>query len=439
MSNLWRNRDFVWLMGGQTVSEFGSAITGFALPWLLLQMSRSAMQMGFAFAVQMVPYLLASLPAGVYADRFNRKALMMFADSTRLLLVVSIPLAHALGGLTIAQLYGVLALMGVCNAVFDAAYVACLPNVVERSQLQAANAGLQAGVSASQMLGPALAGALVSWLGTSNTLWLDGGSFAFSVVTLWLIRRPFSAAHPASGQPALGDAGAVPAQPANPRPSMLRQMGEGLAYVWHHPLIRVISLFTLIGNLANAAFNAVMMYHMEYDIHLSAHWVGLVMSSFSVGTVSGSILAGLISRRLRMGTIMAVALALQVVPMFVYAVVPWAWALMAVNFLTGFAGVNWNVQSVTLRQSVIPDHLLGRASSAIRMVVWGAMPAGSAAGGVLAQMFGAPLVFVCGGLIQTGVFIAGWFTPLFRSTGREGLVVGEGTASSSIGADGGAL
>lgn len=402
MQSVWKNRDFVWLIGGQTVSEFGSSITGFALPWLLLQLTGSAMQMGFAFAVEMIPYLAVSLPAGVYADRFNRKTLMMIADSGRMILVLSIPLAHAFGALTIAQLYVVMALMGVCNAVFDSAYVACLPSVVGREHLQEANAALQSGVSASQILGPGLAGVLVGWVGTANTIFINSGSFAISVITLFLIRVPFSAA--------------LSMQKKEP---MMKQIGEGLQFVWNHRLIRLISMFTLTMNLASSASSAVMMYHMQRDMHLSARWTGAVMSGFSVGTVSGSVVAGFISKRFRMGKIMAATLAFQVIPMFVYALTPWAWMLMVANFIVGFTAVNWNVQSVSLRQSVIPDHLLGRASSAIRMVVWGSMPAGSSAGGVLGQIFGAPLVFVCGGIIQAGVFVGGFFTPLFRATGKE--------------------
>lgn len=399
---VWRNPDFVWLISGQTVSEFGSAITNFALPWLLLKLTGSAMQMGFAFAVIMVPYLLISLPAGVYVDRWNRKILMMIADAGRLLLILSIPLASTLGHLGLVQIYAVLAGMGALNAVFDSAYVACLPNVVGREQLREANAGLQSGISASQILGPALAGVMVGWFGTANTLYIDSASFVVSILSLWLIQRPFSAAGTGVD-----------------KSRMLQQIAEGLRFVWGHRLIRLISLFTMTLNIAGSAAGAVLMYHMQRDFHLSPQLIGLVMAGMSVGTVAGSIVAGFVSRFLPMGKIMAIALGVQVIPMFVFAFAPWTTALAAANFLLGFTAVNWNVQSVSLRQAVIPDRLLGRASSAIRMVVWGSMPIGSAAGGSIAQFSGAPIVLAAGGLIQIGVFVWGFFTPLFQSTGVE--------------------
>ncbi|KPV45279.1 hypothetical protein AN477_02550 [Alicyclobacillus ferrooxydans] len=386
------------------MSEFGSAVTGFALPWLLLKLTGSAMQMGLAFAVMMVPYLLVSLPAGVYADRWNRKSLMMIADAGRLLLILSIPIAHALGRLSLGQIYVVLIFMGACNALFDAAYVACLPNIVAKEQLRQANAGLQSGVSTSQIMGPALAGVLVGWLGTTNTLYIDSASFAVSILSLLYIRRPFSANrdHPSQGR-------------------MFVQIAEGLRFVWGHRLVRLISLFTMTLNIASSAASAVLMYHMERDLHFSAQWVGLVMAGMSVGTVLGSIVAGLIPDKIPMGKIMAASLAVQVIPMFVFAFAPWAVALAVANFLLGFTGVNWNVQSVSLRQSVIPDRLLGRASSAIRLVAWGAMPFGSAVGGGLGQLIGAPTVLASAGLVQAGSFIAGFFTPLFHTGPQTAL------------------
>jgi MFS family permease len=412
---VWKNRDFVLLISGQTVSEFGSAITSFALPWLLLKLTGSAMQMGFAFAVMMMPYLMVSLPAGVYADRWNRKTLMMIADAGRLVLILSIPVASAFGVLGLAQIYGVLAAMGALNAVFDSAYVACLPNVVGRDELREANAGLQSGVSASQILGPALAGVMVGWFGTANTLYIDSASFVVSILSLSVIRRPFSAA----------GTGADKAH-------MFKQIAEGLQFVWGHRLIRLISLFTMTLNIAGSAAGAVLMYHMQRDLHLSPQLIGLVMAGMSVGTVTGSVVAGFISRFVTMGKIMAIALGIQVIPMFVFAFAPWTVALAAANFLLGFTAVNWNVQSVSLRQAVIPDRLLGRASSAIRMVVWGSMPVGSAVGGSMGQWFGAPLVLATGGVIQIGVFVWGFFTPLFRATGPEtfhqgSLSIPEGT------------
>jgi MFS family permease len=397
-TNLWRNRGFLWLIGGQTLSEFGSAISGFTIPWLLLELTGSALQMGLAFAVGFVPYLILSLPAGVWADRHNRKLLMMLSDTGRMILMLSIPVAHLFGWLTVAQLYIVLALMSAFSAVFDASYVSCLPNVVNRDELPQANSALQSGMSASQILGPAIAGTAIALIGAANTIFADAASFAISILSLFAIRQSFSA---------VADASIA-------RSGMVKQIGEGLQYVWANKLIRTISMFTLAGNLGGSASGAIILYRLHHDLHANAYWSGVVMSGTSVGVLLGSLLSGVVGQRLKPGTIMMVSLLMFAIPDFVTAFTRLPLVMCAANVLLGLSMVLWNVQSVSLRQSVIPDHILGRASSSIRMIVWGSIPLGNAAGGVFAQWFGAPMVFVTAGLTHAVVWIAGWRTPLYK-------------------------
>lgn len=179
VSSIWKNKDFLWLFTGRTISQLGTSITTFAIPWLLLQLTGSAIQTGIAFAVGFVPYLLLSLPAGVWADQHNRKTMMIIADSGRLILLLSIPLTHLLvGEIPVFLLYAVQAGVSMFSALFDAAYGACLPNIVDRSQLQEGNAALQTGFSMSRIGGPVIAGILISLLGAANTLLFDVASYA---------------------------------------------------------------------------------------------------------------------------------------------------------------------------------------------------------------------------------------------------------------------
>ncbi|MCL6516272.1 MFS transporter [Alicyclobacillus sp.] len=396
-SRIWNNRDFRWLISGQTVSEFGSAVSGFALPWLMLQMTGSALQMGLSFAVGFVPYLLLSLPAGVWADQWDRKRMMVLADGLRMALIATIPAASLAGVLTVAQLYIVMAGMSACNALFDAAYVSCLPNVVDRSELQEANAALQGTVSVSQILGPALAMGLIGFVGAANTLVLDALSYLVSVVSLLSIRRPFSA-H-STGRMEQG---------------MLRNILEGLRYVWNQRLIRTISLFTLVGNLGGSAASALVLYRLHHDLHASVYLSGLAMAGFSAGSVLGSFLSGFLSRRMQPGRLMAASLFLFSIPDLVTAAARSPLVIGLANVLMGVSIVLWNVQSVSLRQSVIPDHMLGRASSSIRMLVWCSIPLGNAMGGVAGEWFGTVAVFTATGLMHLLVWLAGFRTPLYR-------------------------
>lgn len=398
MQGVWRNSSFLWLVGGQTLSEFGASITSFAIPWLILEITGSAAQMGFAFAVGFLPYLLLSLPAGVFADRYDRKKMMMWADFARMILVSSIPLGQWFGVLGMWQLYVVQAGMSVCAAAFDSAYVACLPNVVSKDELASANSILQTGVATSQILGPPLAGVMIGLMGAADTITVNGLSYLISVLTLLMIRKPFSAQR----------------STANTKPQMLSQIGEGLAFVWKHLLIRNISLFTMALNFGASAVNAVLLYHLEHNLHVSPSVAGLVMTGFSGGTIVGSLASALIGKRLPIGTVLAVALGGMSAQAVVIGLVPSVIVITVCFFFAGFCAVLWNVQSMTLRQSIIPDELLGRASSAIRMICWGSMPVGSASGGVVAQRFGAPVVFLGVGALQIGIWAWAWFTPLFK-------------------------
>lgn len=402
-NTVWKNRDFRWLITGQTVSEFGSAVSNFALPWLMLQMTGSALQMGLGFAVGFVPYLILSLPAGVWADRRDRRRLMMLADAIRMLLIATIPAAYLLGMLTVAQLYLVMAGMSACNAVFDAAYVSCLPNVVEKDQLPAANSALQAGVSASQILGPTLAMGLIGFAGAANTLVIDALSYLVSILSLLAIRSRFSAA----------------ADAARPRAGMLRDIAEGLRYVWNHSLIRTISLFTLVGNLGGSASSALILYRLNHDLHASVYASGLAMAGVSAGAMVGSLLAGVLTPRMQAGRMMMISLLAFAIPDYIIAAARHAWVIGFANLLLGVSMVLWNVQSLSLRQSVIPDHMLGRASSSIRMLVWCSIPLGNALGGVAGEWFGTVAVFTATGIMHTIVWIAGWRTPLYH-WGRNG-------------------
>jgi len=396
--SLWRNRDFVWLIGGQTVSEFGSAISGFAVPWLLLQLTGSALQMGLVFGVGFIPYLLLSLPAGAWADRYNRKRLMFWADVSRFILIGSIPLAGAFHVLFIGQLYVVQALTSAASALFDAAYVSCLPNVVDKNQLQQANSVLQSGASASQLIGPGLAGALVAVLGASTTIAFDACSFAFSSLSLLFIRRAFSAARESAEVKKLWSG-----------------IGEGLHYVWHHNLIRTISVFTMCMNIGSSATGAVILFKIADEMHVSSFWAGIIMSSASVGTIAGSLLSSSLGGRMAMSKIMLLSLIGMSFPAFVIGWTSVPWLIAAAEVVVGFCGVMWNVQSISLRQSVIPDALLGRASASIRLVVWGSIPVGSAFGGALANRFGSGVVFIGSGVIQVGLLIWGKLSPALQS------------------------
>jgi predicted MFS family arabinose efflux permease len=382
-AKVWKNPDFLLFIGGQTISQLGSAISTFAIPWLLLQLTGSGAETGIAFAIGFVPYLLVSLPAGVWADRWNRKALMMCADAMRLLFIVSIPICHALSGHTpLALLYVVQAGISLFSGIFDASYGSCVPNLVTRSQIKAANSGLQAASSLSRITGPVIAGALVTVLGPANILLGDASSFLVSILTLVLIRSPFQSAS-TSGHPT----------------KLLADVREGLHYVWQQKTIRTLALFSMLVNLVGPGMDVALIYRLQHEIHLASGWAGVVMTGLGCGMFMGSFTLAWLNRRLTTGVLLITATALQVIPPFILAVLRAPLLMVLVQFVIGILLVIWNVQTVTLRQLLVPDWILGRCVSVFRMIAWISIPLGDATAGVVSQAFGSSVYFVVAGAV----------------------------------------
>ena len=191
LTGLWRHADFVRLWIGQTVSQFGSQITLLALPLVAaLLLKATPLEMGLLGAMEMAPFLLIGLPAGVWVDRWPRRPVLIVGDVGRALAIGSIPVAYELGQLSMLQLYGVAFVTGILTVFFDVAYMSYLPALVERDQLVDGNSKLEVSRAAAAIAGPGLGGALVQLLTGPVAMAFDAVSFAISAVFLVTIRRP---------------------------------------------------------------------------------------------------------------------------------------------------------------------------------------------------------------------------------------------------------
>src|SRR5258706_9028078 len=175
--SLWRNRDYVLLWSGQMVSSIGTQVSMLAFPLLILAITHSPAQAGIIAALRGLPYALFILPAGALIDRWDRKRVMILCDTGRALALGSIPLALALGHLTIVQLYIVSLVEGTLFTFFNLAETACLPRVVSKEQLSTAVAQNMVIDSTSGLLGPSLGGALYS-IGRAIPFLTDAISYA---------------------------------------------------------------------------------------------------------------------------------------------------------------------------------------------------------------------------------------------------------------------
>ena len=407
-ARLWHNRAFLMLWVGQTVSLLGSQVTALALPLTaVLVLHADAAQLGLLGALQTAPFLPAGLAAGVLADRVRRRPVLVAADTARAFLLASIPLAWSLGALHLPQLYVVALLAGTLRMFFNVAYSAYLPSLVARERLVEGNSKLGLSASIAEVAGPGLAGALVALATAPVAIVVDAASFLASALSLALIRTPEAPARARSAErgtrnyEGMGPRCAVPRVPV-PRSALRaprlgagvwRELREGLVLIWRQASLRAITGYSLLMNLFFQAIQAIFVLYVTRDLRLSPALFGVILMASSVGSLLGALLVPVLTRRIGPGPALLAgagcygvgALAIPLAtrpPLQALGVLLPAWGLIGVG--NGLS----NIISVSLKQLMIPDRLLGRASASGMAVGWGAAPLGALLGGALGQALG---------------------------------------------------
>ena len=220
---LWRQADFLKLWSAETVSHFGTQVSQLALPFIAIAiLDASAFAVAALGTVEFLPFLLFTLPAGVWVDRLPRRAILIVADYGRAALLFTVPIAYAFDALTMAQLYAVGFLIGTFTVFFDVSYQSYLPSLVQREQIVEGNSKLEVSRTTAQITGPGIAGALIGVITAPYAVLVDAVSFVASGAFLTAIRKQERKPEPAGGE----------------RPRMRSELWEGLQYVVHHPLLR---------------------------------------------------------------------------------------------------------------------------------------------------------------------------------------------------------
>lgn len=379
-ASLWSDREFVKLWSAETVSVFGSQVTLLAMPLAaVLTLDASAFEVGLLTALETLPFLLVGLPAGVWVDRMRRRPLLVVGDVGRAVVLASVPAAHALGVLTMWQLYAVALAAGVLTVFFDVAYQSYLPALVSRDRLVEGNAKLETSRAGAQLGGPALAGWLVSMIGAPAAIAADAASFLGSGALVMAIRK--EEPEPERNSETDGD---------EPR-SMRREIVEGFRYVLGHPHLRAIAACTATSNLFASMVNAVFVVYAVRSLDLSAATIGLVFGLGNVGYLLAAVVVGRVNRRFRLGPTIIASILVWAPGAFLIASAPRRLAVpffVAAFFLGAFGSVVYNVSQVSYRQAITPDEMLGRMNATMRFLVWGTMPVGSFVGGLLAGGIG---------------------------------------------------
>jgi MFS family permease len=404
--SLLRHPDFLKLWTAESISVFGSAITQLALPLIAATvLNVSPFEFGLLTTIEFLPFILLSLPAGVWVDRLRRRPILIAGDLGRAAAIASIPVAFYFDALTIWQLYVVGFVNGSLTVFFDVAYQSYLPSVVERDQLVEGNSKLEITRSASQILGPGAAGILIGVLKAPFAMVLDSLSYLVSAGFLFLIRRPEPPVEPHD------------VARDGPKPSMRQDIATGLRYVTGHRWLRSIAATTGTSNFFGNVGGAILILYLVRDRGLGAEAIGFAFSVGSLGVLAAALTTSWVTARVGVGRMlvtMAVGFSISGLPVaFAPDALIW-WAVAVSGLLAGYCGVGWNINQVSLRQAITPPRMQGRMNATMRFIVWGTMPVGSILGGALGSVIGLHATIIVGAL---GGLIA--FIPVTLSSVRH--------------------
>ncbi|MGO4881166.1 MAG: MFS transporter [Bryobacteraceae bacterium] len=391
---LWREPDFLKLWAGQSVSQVGSWITLVGLPMTAaVLLKASPLQMGILSGVSGAAILIFGLFAGVWADRLRRRPILIWADLGRAGVLGTVPLAAAFGRLTMSHLYLVATVSSALTVLFDVSYQAYLPSLVRAENLLEGNSKLALSENIAGVVGPGLTGILIKALTAPMAILFDALSFVWSAGAVWLIRKPEPRPRP-SAAPHIG-----------------REIVEGLRASWHQPILRSLLLRAGTAAVFVGFGGSLYILFAVRELKIGAALLGVVIAVGGVSGVFGALAAQRLVGRFGFGP-MLIAAALMpaiasVLPPLAHGPVAICAAMLAIAQLGDMGWSMYDINEVTLRQSIAPPHVLGRVNSAAHLMFRGVMPAGALLGGALAQKFGlrAAMFVGSGGFLLSALWL----------------------------------
>ena len=399
-----RQRDFRRLLGAHVVSQVGTGVTSLAIPLIAVTvLHASPLMIGILAAASTVPLLLLGLPAGVWVDRRKRKPLMVGGDIGRFALLMLLPISAVFGWLSYPLLFAIVSLVGCFTVVFDIASQSYVTSLLDREDLVGGNSMFHSSYAVGEIIGPGIAGTLVSVFKAPIAVTVDAVSFLVSGILIAGIRHQEVA----------------PESKPTGVTALRAELTEGLRAVRDTPVLRTLGLATGVWNLFEGARDAMLILFITQTLHISAQGTGIIYSIAAAGWLVGSMLTGIAAAKFGLGRAIMLG-ALLVIPCEL--LIPLAGgppllagAMVAAGyFLSGVAGPIYDVNQYSLRQAITPDHLQGRVSSVLRVIIRGTEPLGALLGGLIAEWLGlrgAMWAAVFGPPIAIALI---WFSPVRR-------------------------
>jgi MFS family permease len=329
--------------------------------------------LGVATAATFLPYLLFGLLIGAWMDRVDRKRTMIALDSLNAIVIFSIPLVATVWHLSVWWIYGVTFIQSTVFIAFSAGEFAAVPSLVSTDDLVTANGRIQATYSAAQVAGPLLAGVLVSFIPLQWVMAFDAASFAVSTLSLSLIRSSFNA--PAG-------------EGAKEVTTIFHDVVEGLRYVIAHPVLRNISLMMALINFVDATVWAQLVLFATQRLDATKFQIGVLFAAGSAGVVVTGLLAGRLRKRFSFTSLAMTSLMLMGALVVLFAGMRWYWLALPIWAAQSGLGILFNINTGSLRQAIVPNHLLSRILSIAGVLAWSAIPAGALMGGWVIKVTG---------------------------------------------------
>lgn len=392
---LWRDRNFSIFWAAQTLSVAGDSFAYIAVPLLVLHATGSVAQMGLLTGAGGAASVGAGVFAGVLADRLDRRTLLICCDLARMVLYGVIPLAWSFGP-QVWLLYAVLPTCEAIGMIFQVTYVTAVRNLADGERITEANGLLYSTATAAGVLGPLLAGLVSGAFGPTAAIAVDAASFALSAAGACLIRL--------RGQPA-----------ASPRASASRPWQELLAgarFLWRQPVLRSLTAALTAYIFLTYGLTDVLIYYLRHDLGQSYATVGIVLAIAAVGPVGGSMLVARLRRAAGFGACWIGGVALSGIAIACLGVSGSILVIAALAAAYLGCGAVSGICSMSLRQQVTPDHLLGRVTSAFWTVHFSLGPAGAAVLTWAAGHYGVAPVCAAAGAGCVLIAVAALFTPI---------------------------
>lgn len=388
-TNYWR------LWTSSAASNLADGVFQVAFPLLAIQLTDSPLLVAGVIAVGRLPFLFFVLVAGALADRLDRRRTMVAVGALRAVVAGVLALGVVSGWISLPILYAAALVLGIGETLFDTAAQSIMPNVVDRTRLSLANGRLYAvELVMNQFVGPPLGGLLA---GYGLALAFGGSSIAFVLAAIGLLLMVGSFR---------------PVREGPPR-SLIGDIRDGLDYLFGHRLLRTLAIMVGVQNLASTAVWAVFVLYAVAPgpMGLSEFGFGVLLTSLAVGSLIGTFVVERLERRFGRADLLFAAVVLGGATLLVPALTTNAWIVGAAYAVEGFMMVVWNVITVSLRQRIVPDALLGRLNASYRLLAWGTQPVGAVIGGIVGEVLGLRAVFVLAALaVFTLVFTRGIVT-----------------------------